>query len=46
MASSTRMKKELIAEAQAKLNNVMAQIQSLNADIDWNTMLSGDGSKL
>ena len=32
--------KELIAEAQAKLNNVMAQIQSLNADIDWNTMLS------
>ena len=39
----------LIAQAQAKLNDVMEQIQSLNADIEWNkvyakAMSLGEGS--
>ena len=29
--------KTLIAEAQAKLNSVMAEIESIQSDIDWNT---------
>ena len=30
----------LIAEAQAKLNGVMAQIEAIQSDVDWNTALA------